>query len=216
MLVQQHSPAVERRQAPQGNHANQSRKGKRGAIQGASQPSTLTAELQAPQASTQMVSDMKNDNRTTVMIRNLPNNYTRVMLQEMLDNEGFAGVFDFLYLPTDFRNLAGFGYAFVNFTRHADAIRAKQHFQDFNRWKVPSRKVCDVVWSGSHQGLRAHVERYRNSPVMHENVPDEYKPVIFSNGVRAAFPPPTKTIRPPRMRKDTGKVGAEADDGHLD
>ena len=28
-------------------------------------------------------------------------------------------------------------------------------------------KVCRVTWSGPHQGLAAHVERYRNSPVMH-------------------------------------------------
>ena len=30
----------------------------------------------------------------------------------------------------------------------------------------------------------AHVERYKNSPVMHKSVPDEYKPVIFADGVR--------------------------------
>ena len=28
-------------------------------------------------------------------------------------------------------------------------------------------KVCQVSWSGPHQGFDAHVARYRNSPVMH-------------------------------------------------
>ena len=32
-------------------------------------------------------------------------------------------------------------------------------------------------WSHPYQGLDAHIERYRNSPVMHEDVPDEYKPM---------------------------------------
>ena len=43
----------------------------------------------------------------------------------------------------------------------------------------------------------AHVDRYRNSPVMHRDVPDEYKPVIFKNGVRKNFPRPTKKVKAP-------------------
>ena len=30
-------------------------------------------------------------------------------------------------------------------------------------------QVCQVGWSGPHQGFQAHVERYRNSPVMHKS-----------------------------------------------
>ena len=30
-------------------------------------------------------------------------------------------------------------------------------------------QVCQVTWSGPHQGLDGHVERYRNSPVMHKS-----------------------------------------------
>jgi len=145
--------------------------------------------------------DIENDDRTTLMFRNLPNNYTRSSLLAMLDAEGFNGDYSFVYLPTDFKNFAGFGYAFVNFARHEGAKRAKQHFQGFARWNMPSRKVCDTVWSGPVQGLQAHTERYRNSPVMHDSVPDEYKPVVFVNGVRAPFPVPTKRIRPPRVRQ---------------
>lgn len=147
-----------------------------------------------------MEENFENDDRTTLMFRNFPNNYTRKALLDMLDTEGFNGAYRFVYLPTDFKNFAGFGYAFVNFVTNDAAVRAKTHFQDFARWTVPSRKVCDVVWSGEVQGLEAHLERYRNSPVMHESVPDEYKPVLFVNGRRVPFPPPTKRIRPPRVR----------------
>lgn len=144
--------------------------------------------------------EVENDDRTTLMFRNLPNNYTRAGLLDMLDAEGFNRHYSFVYLPTDFKNFAGFGYAFVNFATHEAAVRAKRHFQGYCNWSVPSQKVCEVVWSGPVQGLSAHTERYRNSPVMHDSVPDEYKPVVFVNGQRVPFPPPTKKIRPPRVR----------------
>ena len=35
---------------------------------------------------------------TSVMLRNLPNNYTRSKLLEMLDNEGFRGHYNFVCL----------------------------------------------------------------------------------------------------------------------
>lgn len=138
--------------------------------------------------------------RTTLMFRNLPNLYTRDMLCEMLDSEGFRGRYNFLYLPIDFKSSVGFGYAFVNFVSHEDAETAKQFFQGFMRWKVQSRKALEMDWSGP-QGLQVHVERYRNSPVMHDQVPQEFKPILLKNGQRVQFPPPTKRIRPMHARK---------------
>ncbi|CAE7939289.1 unnamed protein product, partial [Symbiodinium sp. KB8] len=61
----------------------------------------------------------------------------------------------------------------------------------------PPSDVCEVGWSGPHQGFKAHVERYRNSPVMHRSVPDAYKPIIFQDGVRQNFPRPTRKIKAP-------------------
>merc|ERR1712113_887226 len=48
--------------------------------------------------------------RTTAMLRNVPNNYTRDMLLASLDSEGFAGKYDFLYLPIDYATGAGLGF----------------------------------------------------------------------------------------------------------
>ncbi|CAE8599237.1 unnamed protein product, partial [Polarella glacialis] len=120
--------------------------------------------------------------RTTVMLRNLPNNYTRSMLLTMLDKEGYFGRYDFLYLPFDFNRNANLGYAFVNLVDAETASLFWQAFDGFERWTLPTVKVCQVRWSGPIQGLQAHVERYRNSPVMHKHVPDEYKPVMFADG----------------------------------
>lgn len=136
----------------------------------------------------------------TLMLRNLPNNYSRNMLLSLLDSEGFSGQYDFVYLPVDFKSHASLGYAFVNLCTTESAERCWKVFQGFNNWVVPSLKVCSVNWSTPFQGLDAHVERYRNSPVMHEHVPDEYKPMLLSLGKRLPFPPPTKKIRAPRIR----------------
>jgi len=136
--------------------------------------------------------------QTTIMLRNLPLTYTRTMLLELLDSEGFKGRYDFLYLPSNFETSLGFGYAFVNFSCEDDAELAFQHFQGFNSWTTSSKEVCETSWSDPYQGLAANVERYRNSPVMHESVDDRHKPVVFRGGLRQAFPAPTKLIKAPK------------------
>jgi hypothetical protein len=139
--------------------------------------------------------------RRTAMIRNMPNNYTREMLLELLDSMGFRGSYDFVYLPIDFKTQAGLGYAFVNFVSSSEALRCFAEFEGFCDWRVPSEKVCTVVWGSPYQGLEPHIERYRDSPVMHHSVPDEWKPMLFAQGVRVSFPQPTKAIKAPKMRK---------------
>jgi len=139
--------------------------------------------------------------RTTVMIRNMPNNYTRDMLLELVDEMGFAGAYDFAYLPIDFQSQAGLGYAFLNFATVADAQLCFDRFEGFSDWKVPSEKVCTVTWSSPTQGLEQHIERYQNSPVMHHALPDEWKPILIQQGVRVDFPPPTKHIKAPKVRQ---------------
>jgi len=143
---------------------------------------------------------VQEDLRTTVMLRNLPNNYTRTMVMDMLDKEGFQNGYDFLYLPIDFQSGACLGYAFINLVNPSMAPRFFRIFVGYSRWVLPSRKICGVTWSAPHQGFQAHVDRYRNSPVMHPSVPDDYKPVTFQNGVRVEFPTKTKTSRAPRLR----------------
>eukprot|EP00438_Fugacium_kawagutii_P018469 Skav204798 [mRNA] locus=scaffold763:460514:465506:+ [translate_table: standard] len=137
--------------------------------------------------------------KTTVMMRNIPNNYTRRMFLELLNKHGLQSCYDFIYLPYDFQRASNLGYAFVNLRE--DAVDMFwQTFDGFSQWSLPSSKVCKVTWSGPHQGFEAHVERYRNSPVMHRSVPDEYKPLIFSEGTPIPFPPPTRRLKAPTTR----------------
>lgn len=151
--------------------------------------------------------------RTTLMFRNLPKSFTRTRFVEILEEEGFGGSFDFVYLPADFETCVGSGYAFVSFTLHEAAVRARGHFHGFTAWQSASpSKACNVAWSGPVQGLDAHVKKYQNSPVMHESVPDECRPAIWNNGVRVAFPKPTRRIRMPRA---TNRPGCRRPKGDL-
>jgi hypothetical protein len=61
-------------------------------------------------------------------------------------------------------------------------------------------KPFETHWGHPLQGLDAHVQRYRNSPVMSESVPDECKPLLLQDGLRVPFPLPTKQLRTPRRR----------------
>jgi hypothetical protein len=137
---------------------------------------------------------------TSIMMRNIPNNYTRAHVLKLLEKEGFSGAYDFFYLPIDLKTKSGLGYAFINFVNHESAIAFQKHFDGFSNWVATSGKVCKVTFSDRIQGLKQHVERYRNSSIMHESVPDEFKPMLFENGVPVRFPAPTKNVVVPQER----------------
>mmetsp|Transcript_70132 Transcript_70132/g.226980 ORF Transcript_70132/g.226980 Transcript_70132/m.226980 type:complete len:409 (+) Transcript_70132:78-1304(+) len=139
--------------------------------------------------------------KTTVLLRNVPSTFTRAALLELLEDEGFEGTYDFVYMPMDFGSKVCLGYAFVNFASHCDAQRCWEIFDGLSDWGQPNDRACEVTWGEPCQGLEAHVERYRNSPVMHESIPEEWKPAIFKHGARVPFPAPTKSIQAPKLRR---------------
>jgi len=137
---------------------------------------------------------------TTIILRNLPKSCTRDILTKTMDANGFARCYDFIHVPVSFQDLVGLGYALVNMSDHEAAERAHRFFSGFTGWPVPTTEACEVGWSSSNQGLASHVERYRNSPLMHESVPRQYRPALFRNGVLGTFPGPTVRLRAPRVR----------------
>jgi RNA recognition motif-containing protein len=122
------------------------------------------------------------------------------MLHELIETRGFGVKCDFLYLPIDFHTQSNLGYAFVNLERAEDARTFWDVFEGFNKWAMRSKKVGSLRWSEC-QGLEANINRYRNSPVMGEAVPDRHKPAVYSDGQRMEFPPPTKPLRAPRIKQ---------------
>lgn len=138
--------------------------------------------------------------RTTLMFRNLPECFSRSRLEELLNQEGFRGSYDFLYTPGDHATGICCGYAFVNLVTEQAAQRFEEHFQGFSDWPEATLRRGFVQASEAVQGLEEQIERYRNSPVMHPSVHDDARPAIYRGGVRATFPSPTVPLVPPRAR----------------
>lgn len=138
--------------------------------------------------------------RTTVVLKNLPEEYTRSMLLDLLEGQGLSGCYNFVYLPINFGSHTNFGYALVNLVTQDEAERFMALFRGFNDWAVNSLKVADVIWSGKRQGLDNQIARYRNSPMLSEGMPEEAKPLLLQDGVPVGFPPPTRRVKPLRVR----------------
>lgn len=148
--------------------------------------------------------DLPEQERTTVVFRNVPREWTRVDLTDLLNREGFRGRFDFAHVPVSFQDMSNLGYALVNLVSHHDAKRLLEHFEE-----ATSEQSLVAAWSSPTQGLQVHVDRYRNSPLMHESIAEQYKPAVFQQGRLVVFPEPTKSIRAPRRRHPKGaKVAA--------
>lgn len=58
---------------------------------------------------------------TTVMVRHVPPKFTQPQLAKEVNDLGFHGKFDFLYIPMDSRRRANRGIAFINFFMGVDA-----------------------------------------------------------------------------------------------
>mmetsp|Transcript_47946 Transcript_47946/g.104296 ORF Transcript_47946/g.104296 Transcript_47946/m.104296 type:complete len:529 (-) Transcript_47946:101-1687(-) len=155
---------------------------------------------------------------TTVMLRNIPNKYTREMLVKQL-NQDFRGEFDFVYLPIDFKNRCNVGYGFINFRTVETCEIFVSRFNGIDVRKclpgLNSKKVAEVT-PARVQGLEENVRRLRNSPVMNELAHHpEWMPLLLDEvGEETLFPlpeqpcPPVKPRR--RGREELSKAAAEA------
>lgn len=121
----------------------------------------------------------------TLMLRNIPNKYTRDMLLEEIRRRGLLKDMDFFYLPIDTRHACNVGYCFINVTSPGAADLFREAFNGVRLKKVRSKKAC-FVGLGQIQGLQANIDAYRNSKVMQMN--EAFRPMLFENGVAKPFP----------------------------
>mmetsp|Transcript_6675 Transcript_6675/g.10770 ORF Transcript_6675/g.10770 Transcript_6675/m.10770 type:complete len:454 (-) Transcript_6675:139-1500(-) len=118
---------------------------------------------------------------TTLMIRNIPNRYTQRELIVELEDLGFAGTFDFLYVPLDKGTMSNVGYAFVNFVQPEHAEKCIQAFQGykFKKHRKVSGKIAAV--SIAHiQGLEANLAHYKNAAVNTAKM-KQRRPLVMAN-----------------------------------
>ena len=121
------------------------------------------------------------DERTTVMIRHIPNKYTSEALLDEL-NTICKNKYDFFYLPLDNENECNLGYAFINFV-HPLHIVHFYHIFKARKWKLyKSNKECDLSFA-KFQGkseLTANLDKNMN------NFDDKKKlPMVFETNTSA-------------------------------
>jgi len=153
----------------------------------------------SPTSASQSLETAGCEDNTTIMVRNLPDDWMQCVLVELMLRKGFAGRFDFVYLPMNFRSGKNFGYGFVNLRDHETALELAEKLNGCQQGLLLNPTVLHFTWS-SCQGLDANIERYRNSPLMHRVVPSECKPALYDHrGGQAIFPSPTERISKPRI-----------------
>ena len=142
------------------------------------------------------------DNRTTLMIKNIPNKYTSKMLLTAID-ESCRGTYDFLYLPIDFKNKCNVGYAFINMKDPGQIIPFHQAFNGKKWEKFNSEKVAVLAYARI-QGKTALISHFQNSSLMNED--KRCRPILFhTDGPNAGDPEPFPLganirVRPGKLR----------------
>jgi len=121
---------------------------------------------------------------TTMMIRNMPGRYSQNDLMADLHELGFAGTYDFLYIPIDKRTAANVGYAFVNFVANVWAERCAELFENyrFSNQKRSSNKLGRVSVAFL-QGLEKNLQHYEHAAI-NMSRDKRRKPVVMPNLVQ--------------------------------
>ena len=131
----------------------------------------------------------KEDIRTTIMIKNIPNKFNRELLLSII-NQNFKGTYDLFILPTDIKKYKNFGYAFINFT---SSYYIPYFYYMFNgkMWSsTNSKKVCELTYSKvqgktnllNHFPIKIvylNEEAYNVKPEQKYIIPNVYK-IIFN------------------------------------
>jgi RNA recognition motif-containing protein len=147
---------------------------------------------------------------TSVVVSKISKHSSRAALLALLRAEGLEDACDFIYLPVGFRDGLVCGYAFLNFISHEIAVAA---FEALDRQMPPVAEVggepLEVEWAKGNQGLESLVNRYRNSPVLLPGVPEEWQPLLFSEGRRVPFPAPTRNVKAVPHLQSKSLTGAE-------
>ncbi|GAB4844860.1 hypothetical protein Ancab_038251 [Ancistrocladus abbreviatus] len=132
-------------------------------------------------------------NKTTLMIRNIPNRLSRRELLDLLDahcreenknakdssESSTLSEFDFVYLPVDFKRGLNYGFAFVNFTTVDGAFRLLKSWNgmEWHQCGHNSMKIREIACAYI-QGKEQLKKRFKSSVFACED--DEYLPVELS------------------------------------
>jgi hypothetical protein len=158
------------------------------------------------------------DVRTTIMLRNLPNQWGATHMKRILDSTSW-GAYDFSYLRIDFQRNTNVGYAFVNFCQATDIVPFYQTYIG-REWDPAARgrKRAQISYA-TIQGYDCLIEKFRNSSIMDEYA--EFRPKIWWTkfsaeaepkkiGTEKEFPAPNNLSKKQRSHDNAGSIGLYA------
>ncbi|KAI5365064.1 Putative mei2-like RNA recognition, RNA-binding domain superfamily [Septoria linicola] len=157
------------------------------------------------------------DVRTTIMLRNIPNQWNYRDLKARLD-QICAGKYDFTYLRIDFEKATNVGYGFINLT-HPDHVVPFVKAIVGAEWApgMYPRKIGQISYA-TIQGIDCLTEKFRNSAIMSE-FPD-YRPKLWYTaadapsqhliGTEKPFPAPNNHTKTQRSHDNAGTIGLYA------
>ena len=166
------------------------------------------------------------DVRTTIMVRNIPNDMTLEQLKEVIDKVLF-GRYDFIYLRFDFNKNTNVGYAFVNFLTPGDllafvkAYDGKEFIPGMGAHPTRGPRLAEFAYA-TVQGQDCAIEKFRNSSIMCEFA--GYRPKLFYSiadapnpgliGEERPFPAVNNMSKHNRSKDNAGQIGLYAPKSH--
>ena len=108
------------------------------------------------------------DKRTSIMIKNIPNKFTKDILLHIID-QNFSEAYDIFILPIDMNKNKNFGYAFINFI---SSYYIPNFYYMFNgkKWSnTNSEKICEITYS-KIQGKSNLILHYPTKSVFQNDV----------------------------------------------
>ena len=116
------------------------------------------------------------DNRTTLMIRHIPNKYTLKSITNEI-NQQFKNTYDVFYLPMDYNNNCNLGFAFINFIHPMYIVDFYETFKG-RRWNhYLSENRCELAYA-KIQGRSNLLVHFEKGGVLNSQ-PKDKKPLIL-------------------------------------
>jgi len=127
----------------------------------------------------------------TVMVRQIPRQFTQQMFLQEVMGHGYEGLFDFLYLPYDLKKGINVGYGFINFTEPRHALAFREEFDGFCLdTQMRHRGKPLRVHPASVQGYQANFHHFAHTKTGQKQDP-MFSPLFFPASQTIAMPAPS-------------------------
>ena len=126
------------------------------------------------------------DNRTTLIIRNIPNKYDILLLLKEL-NLNFENKFDIVYLPFDVKNNLNLGFGFINFINPIHILLFYEEFMG-KKWNWSNSSKRSYLVYSNYQGKKELVEyifkKLGIKDLTNNNINEKIKKSFFINNMK--------------------------------